>query len=101
MLCHKLNYCSLDQLMTVINYLEITETDDGVLVRYSFPEILLWSGDHFGYVDQIRIKELVTARSRAKATEKIRQRMNVIFTWEHRKAYDGIRPVIPDDCLSS
>ena len=97
MIAASMSYCPLDKLMTVINYLEVTENNDGVLVRYSFPKILVWSGDHFGYVDQIRIQEVETGSSRAEVTEKIRQRMYVIFSWEHRKSYDGIRPVIPED----
>lgn len=99
MFCHKLDYCPLDKLMTVVNILEINATGSGVQIRFTYPQILLWSGDFFGYDDWIRITDLVDGHSEDEALENIKQMLSIIYTWEQRKAFDGIAPVIPKNYL--
>lgn len=97
MFCHKLDFCSLDALMTVVNILEINVTKSGVQIRFTYPQILLWSGDFFGYDDRIRITDQVDGHSENEALENIKQMLSTIYTWEHRKAFDNITPIIPVD----
>ncbi len=93
----KLDYCPLDKLMTVVNVLEINATEFGVQVRFTYPQVLLWRGDTFGYLDRLRVTDLITGQSEEDALKKIRRKLSAIYTWEHRKLYDGIAPIIPVD----
>lgn len=97
MLSLKLDYCPLDKLMTVVNILEINATESGVQIRFTYPHILFWIGDAFGYVNQLRITDLVTGQSEEEVLEKIRQQLSIIYNWEQRKSFDGIAPIIPMD----
>ncbi|USE39146.1 hypothetical protein [Endozoicomonas sp. SCSIO W0465] len=83
--------------MTVVNVLEINATGSGVQIRFTYPQILLWSGDFFGYDDRIRITDLVDGNSENVALENIKHKLSTIYAWEQRKAFDGIAPVIPDN----
>ncbi|WP_257264591.1 hypothetical protein [Endozoicomonas sp. ONNA2] len=85
--------------MTVVNVLEINATGSGVKIRFTYPQILLWSGDFFGYDDRIRITDLVDGHSENESLENIRQKLSTIRAWEQRKAVDGIAPVIPENYL--
>ena len=97
MFCHKLDFYPLDKLMTVVNVLEINATGFGVQIRFTYPQILLWSGDFFGYDDRFRITDLVDGHSENEALENIKQMLSIIYTWEQRKAFDGIVPIIPEN----
>lgn len=92
----RLDYCPLDKLMTVVNVLEMNLTDSGVHVRFTYPQILLWRGDTFGYLDRLRVTDQLIGETKEDALKKIRQRLTTIYTWEHRKSYDGIAPIIPE-----
>ena len=65
-------------------------------MRYSYPIVLHWKGDRFCYADQVRVSDVEIADNRSEANDRIEKKVETIITWEHRKAYDGICPVIPD-----
>ena len=90
-----LEYCDVDDVMSVV---QLTESVDasGCRVRFSFPKVLFWLGDHFGYVKELYVWDVVTAGTQEQAFEKMERRIKEIFRWEHRRFYDGITPVIPD-----
>lgn len=89
-----LSYCQLSELNQVIKYEQVSDMGSSYQVQFSFPQILLWEGDQFAYVEDLRVNDCVIAGTRSEADDLIMNRVKDIFTWEHRKAYDGITPVI-------
>ena len=89
-----LSYCPLSELNRVVRYEQIDDLGSSYHVHFSFPQILFWDGDQFGYVEDLRVNDCVIAETRSEADDLIMARVKDIFTWEHRKAYDGITPVI-------
>lgn len=88
-----LEYCDIDDVMTVVQ-LTWSDNASGCQVDFSFPKVLLWVGDHFGYVKELYVRDGVSAGTREEAVEKMKRRIAEIFLWEHRRSYDGITPVI-------
>lgn len=89
-----LEYCDIDDVMTVVHLTESLD-DSGCEVRFSFPRVLLWAGDHFGYVKELYVLDVVSADTREEAFERMEQRIAEIFRWEHRRFYDGLSLIIP------
>ena len=89
-----LSYCLLSELNQVVRYEQISDLGSSYQVWFSFPQILFWDGDQFAYVENLRVNDCVIAESRSAADDLIVNRVKDIYTWEHRKAYDGITPVI-------
>lgn len=95
MLCHKLEFCAFDQAVSVIRFNQIMKMDSGLKIFFSYPQILLWSVDFFGYVNALQVNDVMTADTEKEAKALIERRVSEIYRWEHRKAYDGITAVIP------
>lgn len=97
MLSQKLNFCPLNEVYRVIRYQQVQDTGYGIEIRFSFPQILFWDGDQLAYVENMRVNDRVMTDTRPEASKLAEHRVLTIYTWEHRKAYDGIRPVIPEE----
>lgn len=98
MLCSAMKYhLRQASIMSVVNILEGKKTGYGFQVRYTFPQVLVWSGDDFGYLEELRTIDIMTGINEKEALQKIQSTLETIFTWEQRKAFDGITPVIPQD----
>ncbi|WP_067585358.1 hypothetical protein [Endozoicomonas ascidiicola] len=95
MLHSDLIYCPLSELFKVIQYQDVIDNGSYLEVRFSFPKILFWRGDQFCYAEAARISDVVIADNRSQANDLAEKRVEAIFNWEHRKAYDGITAVLP------
>ena len=90
-----LEYCDIDDVMTVVHLTESVDAS-GWRIRFTFPRVLLWVGDHFGYVKELYVWDVVSAGTREQAFEKMERRIAEIFRWEHRKFYDGLALIMPN-----
>ena len=95
MLYPQLKFFSLESsLLSMVNIIEVKQIGYVTHIRYTFPQILLWIGDEFGYLDELRIEDIMTGSHEAEAMDKIGEKLKIIYTWEHRKLFDGITPVM-------
>ncbi|MGO0307267.1 hypothetical protein ACTL6P_11770 [Endozoicomonas acroporae] len=95
MLYPQLKFFSLESsLLSMVNIIEVKQIGYVIHIRYTFPQILLCIGDEFGYLDELRIEDIMTGSHEAEVMEKIREKLEIIYTWEHRKLFDGITPVM-------